>query len=386
MERSKKVICLLGSTGFLGTTIVKRGFKNDMFRNKYKIRIVRRDDDGIQAFERAIYEEDDKKVENDEEESLIRSTATREKERGFLDYGYMISDITDRGDLYDAIKGSNFVIHCASSYPEKWEEDKDELKKTNEDGLQAVLDVCLEVNNESESPGHCPKVERLIYTSDLSTILDYDNLKEFTEDSPLISEDSKLISEYTKSKIRCEKILQDHIQDQEKCRELPVVILRPANMVGRFLVRKKFTSGEFMKKMLYGMFPGVPKIQVHLVSVDQVADDHLVACDPQVPANTAYCLYEESMLKIKIGSHIKTNIKNDEFHPSSLGISKFTCILASFFITDAKIALKQWGKTLKVDFTNSRDFFTSHDGDVENGIIKMCSDIISSDYKKVTED
>lgn len=32
-----------------------------------------------------------------------------------------------------------------------------------------------------------------------------------------------------------------------------------------------------MKKMLYGMFPGVPKIQIHLVSVDQVADDHLAA-------------------------------------------------------------------------------------------------------------
>lgn len=52
---------------------------------------------------------------------------------------------------------------------------KKNLNKTNEEGLQAVLDVCLEVNNESEFSGRFPKVERLIYTSDLSTILDYDN-------------------------------------------------------------------------------------------------------------------------------------------------------------------------------------------------------------------
>lgn len=52
-----------------------------MWRNKYKIRVVRRNDDGIKAFERAVYDEDEKRMDEDEEESLIRSTATREKEK-----------------------------------------------------------------------------------------------------------------------------------------------------------------------------------------------------------------------------------------------------------------------------------------------------------------
>ncbi|CAI2369849.1 unnamed protein product [Moneuplotes crassus] len=386
MQRSKKVVCLLGSTGFLGTTIVKRWHKSPSFRAKYEIRAIYRGEKSNwpKVFNR-VFTEERKSMEEDEEESLINTQSYKGDLDRFAEFCKPISDINNKDDLKRVIQGSNFVIHCAGSYPEKCEEDKDELERTNVQGLETVLEVCLEINEESGAPA-VPRIERLIYTSDLSTIVDYDNFESFTEESPLIDLNSKLITEYTRSKIRCEKLLE-HIGDEEKAEALPVVILRPANMIGRFIVEKKFTSGEFMKKMLYGMFPGVPDIEIHLVHVDHVADAHLCALDSRkVPANRAYCLYDGKIKSDYISEYAKScdwqenkrKKKYEGFHPSCLSISKLTCRLASIFVPEAKVILKKWGKKLEPNFAVSDRVFASCKVDSERAIIQMCDDIIES--------
>jgi len=99
--------------------------------------------------------------------------------------GVYISDIASKVEVRKAIEGSNFVIHWASLYPDRNPETPDEIIKTNVVGTTAVLQSCLDINaNEFIDVN---RVERLIYTSDLSTIIDYTNIEELNEESPMLS-------------------------------------------------------------------------------------------------------------------------------------------------------------------------------------------------------
>lgn len=110
-------------------------------------------------------------------------------------------DILDRGSLIQAMKGSDYVIHCAYGN-----------KRVTEEGTENVLQVALQVG-----------VRRVVH---LSTVEVYGNVSGYVDESSPLRYSGNA---YADSKINAEKLCREYHK-----KGLSVVILRPAIVYGPF--------------------------------------------------------------------------------------------------------------------------------------------------------
>ena len=77
------------------------------------------------------------------------------------------ADLNDPESLEKAIEGCDYVVHTASPFPTKAPKNEREIIDPAVNGTKAVLNAC-----------HKHHVKRLVLTSSVAAIQDYDNYKE----------------------------------------------------------------------------------------------------------------------------------------------------------------------------------------------------------------
>jgi dihydroflavonol-4-reductase len=169
-----------------------------------------------------------------------------------------LGDVTDRQSIASALDGCDAVIHCAAVYS-FWSSAPDRIYEVNVEGTKNVLEEAARA-----------KVNRVVYTSTVSTVKFHRDRSATEEDHP---EPSELTGHYKKSKYLAEKVA---LEKAEK--GLPVVVVNPTYPVGPWDV-KPTPSGRVVVDFLKGKVPAYVNTGLNVVDVEDVAKGHVLALE-----------------------------------------------------------------------------------------------------------
>ncbi len=166
-------------------------------------------------------------------------------------------DLSQAAVLQKAIRGCDWVFHAGADY-RLWSRNPSEMYATNVDGTRNVLQAAWDA-----------KVEKVVYTSTVGTIgLSNDSCP--SDETSFLQLDS-WTGHYKRSKFLAE---QEALRFAKK--GLPVVIVNPSAPVGSH-DWKPTPTGRMILDFLNGKMPMYLDTGLNLVSVEDVAEGHLLA-------------------------------------------------------------------------------------------------------------
>ena len=177
-------------------------------------------------------------------------------------------DLLQDAGWSEAINGHDYLIHTASPFVTTMPKDPQELIRPAVQGTKRAIEAGLAAN-----------VKRIVLTSSVVAIIDghdKDNNRVFTE-MDWTNTQSEKVPAYAMSKTIAEEQAWQIVEAANK-REI-LSVINPGFIFGPILDEDIGTSGEFIKKMLTGGFPGSPDIYFTCVDVRDVAALHIDAME-----------------------------------------------------------------------------------------------------------
>lgn len=180
-----------------------------------------------------------------------------------LSFAY--TDLTSDKGWPEAVAGCRYVLHVASPFPPGVPRHEDELIVPAREGALRVLRAARDAG-----------VERVVLTSSFAAI-GYGQATiaghPFTEEN--WTNLNEPVSAYVKSKTLAERAAWDFIDREGGSLELAVV--NPVGIFGPVLGPDHSTSTDFIRRLMDGGMPGLPRMVFGVVDVRDVADLHLRA-------------------------------------------------------------------------------------------------------------
>ena len=178
---------------------------------------------------------------------------------------FAIADLMADAGWPQAVAGCDYVLHVASPFPPGVPKHEDELIIPAREGALRVLRAARDAG-----------VKRVVLTSSFAAI-GYGKLppggRPFTEEN--WTDPTGKVSAYVKSKTLAERAAWDFIPAEGGALELAVV--NPVGIFGPVLGADHSTSTEFIRRMMDGAMPGLPRLSFGVVDVRDVVDLHLRA-------------------------------------------------------------------------------------------------------------
>lgn len=193
--------------------------------------------------------------------ALVRNGSNKLTIEG-IEIETVTGDLLDRDSLDRAVRGCDWVFHCAAHYT-FWSPDPRVVYRTNIDGTANVLEAARRAD-----------VSRVVYTSTVSTV-GLSNGVLATEDTPL--EPEHLKGHYKKSKYQAEVLALRMASEG-----LPLVVVNPTTPVGPWDV-KPTPTGRMILDYLRRRVPVYLDTGMNLVDVEDVAAGHILAMERGQP-------------------------------------------------------------------------------------------------------
>jgi len=194
----------------------------------------------------------------DEVRCLVRAASPPDNLAG-LDAATARGDLRDFDSLRRAMRGAQWVFHCAADY-RLWVPDPAAMLASNVDGTHNVLRAAAECG-----------VERVVYTSTVGALGLDPRRGAADERTPVRIED--MIGPYKRS-----KFLAERVADEWVAKGLPVVIVNPSAPVGEADV-KPTATGQMIVDFLERRMPVYVDTGLNLVDVRDVAQGHVLAAE-----------------------------------------------------------------------------------------------------------
>lgn len=172
-------------------------------------------------------------------------------------------DILDADSVDKAVEGCDAVIHAAALYT-FWTPRPRLMYDVNVGGTRTVLNAAIRQG-----------VERIVYTSTVSTVKLYTN--GHLADETLDAEPSDLAGHYKRSKFQAEMEARRYASEGA-----PVVIVNPTFPVGPRDV-KPSPTGKTIVDFLQQAFPAFIDTGINVVDVRDVAEGHVLALEHGTP-------------------------------------------------------------------------------------------------------
>jgi dihydroflavonol-4-reductase len=193
----------------------------------------------------------------------VRALVRRGSDRRNLDdlpVAAVEGDLTDPASLARAVAGCRFVVHVAADY-RIWVPDPEAMLRANVEGTRALMLSAIDAG-----------VERVVYCSSVAALgLTADGTP--ADETTPVSEE-KIVGVYKKSKYRAEHAVLDLVRS----RKLPAVIVNPSTPVGPRDI-KPTPTGKMIFDAAAGRVPAYIDTGLNVVSVDDVAEGHLLALE-----------------------------------------------------------------------------------------------------------
>lgn len=163
----------------------------------------------------------------------------------------LVGDITDTAAVARAVAGCDAVIHSAAMVSTA-EKDAEQVRKTNVDGTQSVIDCSLAAG-----------IKKIIYVSSVSALFNPGDTV-MDENTPV----STAKNPYGRSKIDCENYVR-----QLQSQGAPIVITYPAGVVGSH--DPGLSDPHFGLKIFVGRFAFTSSTGIQFVNVRDIANAHV---------------------------------------------------------------------------------------------------------------
>jgi len=197
----------------------------------------------------------------------------------------------------EAVAGCRYVLHVASPFPPG-------VPKREDDLIVPARQGALRVLRAARNAG----VERVVLTSSFAAV-GYGQAPvaghPFTEAN--WTNLNEKVSAYVKSKTLAERAAWDFIAGEGGALELAVV--NPVGIFGPVLGPDHSTSTEFIKRLLDGAVPGLPRMVFGVVDVRDVADLHLRAMtNPAASGERFLAVSGDFMTMLEIARTLKARL------------------------------------------------------------------------------
>lgn len=189
---------------------------------------------------------------------LVRSSTDRRNLCG-CSVEYIEGDLRSPETLLEAVKGCQWVFHCAADY-RLWSANPQEIYDSNVQGTRSLLEACRQAG-----------AQRVVVTSSVAAVGIPGPRQPGSEDTPVSLND--MVGHYKRSKFLAEKVAMEAAQAG-----IPVVVVNPSTPIGDF-DSKPTATGKIITDFLNGKMPAYVQTGLNLVDVRDVAKGHILAAE-----------------------------------------------------------------------------------------------------------
>jgi dihydroflavonol-4-reductase len=123
--------------------------------------------------------------------------------------------------------------------------------------------------------------------------------------------------------------------------------------MGPSLVDSDFTSGQIIKKLMDGVYPGMPKIMMPVVDVRDCAFAHLQGLKVEEARNKRFILSSKSLWFKDYAGTLKAAFPDYKIKAKELGYCPVK--IASWFDGTIKLILPLWNRPMNLENAQSRE-------------------------------
>lgn len=274
------------------------------------------------------------------------------------------ADLLKPESIEAAVQGCEYVVHTASPFPLEVPKNEDELVRPAVEGTMAVVRAC-----------HKNRVKRLVLTSSVAAIM-YKAGRDFqlinTENEWT---DTTTCGAYEKSKTLAERAAWDFMNALPEGEKFELVVINPSFIMGPSLLDNgDFSSATFIKRLLKGSYPGMPKIKFGIVDVREVALAHLRGLQVPEARNQRFILNSQVVWFKEMASYLKERYPRNGIKTKEFGY----CPVRTLSLVDSsvKLILPMWNKEFELVNTRSREVLGIEYRTAEEAIVAMAESLV----------
>lgn len=278
------------------------------------------------------------------------------------------ADLTDPESWLSAVEGCHYVIHVASPFPAVSPRNDEDVMKPAVEGTMNVLKACRKAGS----------VKRVVLTSSMAAVA-YGHSS--SEQEPLTEADwtdtSKAeVDAYIKSKTIAEQRAWDFVASLPEEETFELSVINPSLVLGPVLCKMSATSVDIPRKLLERKIPMLPRINLGVVDVRDVAHAHLKAMVLPEAAGKRHIICKQNMWCVELA-----RIIHSEFRPQGYNIPvkvapDFLLRIIGLFDRSVRKALPSIGKRRECDNSRMKSVLGVMPRDIRDTIIDMCYSLI----------
>lgn len=300
---------------------------------------------------------------------------------GLPELEFVEADLLKEDTWTPAVAGCQYVCHVASPFPLDVPNDPDVLIKPAVEGTLAVL-------RAASSDGN---VKRVVLTSSLAAVHDVKTLDGKQDPDRVYNEDDwvdeNLVEPYSRSKILAEKAAHKFIEELPQeggKRKLELVVINPSYVLGPLLTNNLSSSVLGIKRLLDKSSPGVPRFNMAVCDVRDVALAHVKALEKPEYVGRRYLIVSECKWMKDIACIIKKEFKPLGYFVPTMPVPSILVWMGSFVDKSTAMLVPRLDKEFKLDNKRMVEELKITPTDVEKTVLDTCHSLIEKGVVKPT--
>nr|KAG5687929.1 hypothetical protein BaRGS_014378 [Batillaria attramentaria] len=284
------------------------------------------------------------------------------------------ADLTDPDSWPPAVKDMTYVIHVASPFPIVQPKREEDLIKPAVEGTLNVLRAC------AKEPG----IKRVVLTSSCAAVgweVRHSDAQKRTEED--WSDTSKLDA-YSKSKTLAERAAWDFVKELPDEEKFELVVINPSMVLGPPLHGTACSSVDIMKKLMERQMPMVPRMNLGIVDVRDVALAHVKAMTVPEAAGQRFICNNDNLWFSQMGVLLKTVFGPQGYNIPTSVAPKVVMWVGSIFDGSIKTILPHIGDVKIYDNTKLKEVLGVQPRNIRDTIIEMAYALIENGFVKKT--
>lgn len=295
---------------------------------------------------------------------------------------FVEADLLNEESWKPAVAGCHYVCHVASPFPLDIPSDPDTIIKPAVDGTLNVLKA-------ASADG---QVKRVVLTSSLAAIHD---VKTFNDSKPDLDKvyneddwvDPDKVEPYSRSKILAEKAAHKFIEDlpqEDGKKKLELVVINPSYVLGPLKSDGVSSSVLALKRLLDKSAPGVPKFNMPICDVRDVALAHVKALDGAEHVGKRYLIVSDCKWMKDIARVVQKDFKPLGYFVPTMAVPSTLVWIGSFLDKSTAMLVPRLDKEFKLDNKRMVEDLKITPTEVELTILDTCHSLVDRGIIKAT--
>ena len=285
------------------------------------------------------------------------------------------ADLLNEESWKDAVKDCEYVLHVASPFPAANPAHEDELIVP---AVNGTLNVLKAVAAEGVA-------RRVVLTSSSAAVSNgVEGNASHTAGTPYTEADwtdvDTVSAPYFKSKTLAEKAAWDFVRDKK----FELAVVNPVYVMGPVLCGSDFTSLEIPRRLLQHAMPALPKLNLPIIDVRDVAAAHIAAMTEPGAAGNRHILSAGNLWVREMALIIAGEFKSQGYSIPTYNLPNFAVKLAGIFDKSLRMITPSLSKVSEMSNDRMRNILKIEPRDMKETVIDMCYSMIDRDFVKKT--